>query len=607
MMRLGKVIMTVLLSSAGWSGLSAQSLDRVRDIDRHGQPRRAAVRAEWEMISPGEILCVDNRLRRARRSVNSLIDRGIGPTDNRVTGIVSDCRAGRDPGSLNVATTPSFNCGAATQPDEMAICGTPELARLDRAVVEAYERMIGSDGRDAAKSVAEPLLRGRHACGPDIECIKRVQLTAIAAFQARGAPIQVPAPAQVTVRDKAAYSVAGMQLGNNVGVGSADYRDYTCAPAKQYTGFTACQRQTAERSRRRRILDSTSFLHAADGSAVYINQYLDPVALDENDAQDEISQLAEKLGKATVVPAQSNRGAPSGLIASWGAVSLQPLDPARRAELAAGTDDKPDILVDTIGNSQRSAQLGLPIYRLGGGAGYVWSAVWNGRGRGALRMLAVDASRLPAANGEARQSADPAAIVSGSTAPPAVTAAPTPPSSEGPKPAIATQPVPSAAAQSAQSSVAPAPVSAPQANTPAAASTPPTDVRMVGPPIAVRPTAAATPAPTPAGSAGRNGLVISLITLIVVLLGAVGYLLRKIRIAQGAAIAAVRAGVIATPKPAPQHDVSVAAKPEKMDLTGLVPADPPISVVGSASAMHGSQTDGALTPAGSEVGKGSLQ
>ena len=103
LMRLARVILTVLLAFAGSSGASAQSLERIfQDIGHLGQPRRAAIRAEWEKISPGEILCVDNRLRRARRSVNTLIDRGIGPTDNRVTGIVSDCRAGGDPDSSNV-------------------------------------------------------------------------------------------------------------------------------------------------------------------------------------------------------------------------------------------------------------------------------------------------------------------------------------------------------------------------------------------------------------------------------------------------------------------------------------------------------------------------
>ena len=153
-------------------------------------------------------------------------------------------------------------------------------------------------------------------------------------------------------------------------------------------------------------------------------------------------------------------------------MSLQPLDPTRRAELAAGCDDKPGILFDTIGNLQRSAQLGLPIYRFGGGAGYVWSASWNGRGRGVLSMLAIDASRLPGAAAEPKPLADSKAIVSAPTAPTVVTAAPTSRPQEGPKPEVATQPAPSVAAQSAQKPVEPAPVASPQAKTPAAAASP---------------------------------------------------------------------------------------------------------------------------------------
>jgi hypothetical protein len=591
-MRLARVILPVLLVFATSSGASAQSLERIfQDAGDLVQPRRAAIRAEWEKLSTGEILCVDNRLRRARRSVNTLIDRGIGPTDNRVTGIVSDCRAGGDPDSANVAATPSFNCLVARQPDELAICATPELARLDRAVVEGYERMLRTDGSRAAKSVAEPLLSRRHACGADIDCIKRVQLTAIAAFQARGAPVQVPAPTSVTGRETAVYSIAGMQLGSNVVSGSADYRDYTCAPNTQYPGFTACQRQLAERSRRRRILESTSFLHAPDGSAVYINQNLEPVAMDERDARDEVSRLSETLGKATLLAIPPTRGAPGGLIASWGAVSLQPLDPARTAELAAGTGDEPGILVDTIGNPQKSAQLGLPVYRLGGGAGYVWSASWNGRGRGALRMLAIDASRLPGAVVEASPAADPPAIVSSPGVPTAVTAAPTSPPPDGPKAAVAER-APSVAAPSARKSAEPAPVAAPEGKTPAATASPTTNVRVVGPPIALQPAAsAATPPPSSSNSTGGWGLVIFSIALIAVLVGALGYLFQKRRGAMSAAVAAAPASATSPELPVP----------EKMDLTALVPSESPASVAGFETTMEGPQTDEAM--ADSEMGK----
>ena len=581
-MRLKKVILTVLLVSTGLRCASAQS----QDIGRLAQPQRAEVRAEWEKISPGEILCVDNRLRRARRSVDTLIELGIGPTDNRVTGIVSDCRTDRDAESSNLSSKPSFNCHVATQSDEIVICATPELARLDRAVVEGYERMLGSDGRAAAQSVAEPLLRRRHACGPNVDCIKRVQLTAIAAFQERGAPVQISPPApQVTVRDKVRYIVEGMQLGNNVGVGNPNYLDYTCAPAKQYAGFTGCVRQTAERSRRKRILESTSFLHAADGSVVYINQNLDPVVMDENDAHDEITRLSKTLGEAALLPTQNPRGVPSGLIASWGAVSLQPLEPARRAELAAGVDDEPVILIDTIGNVQKSAQLGLPVYSLGGGAGYVWSARWNGRGRGALRVLAIDASRLPGAVAEVTPSPDPAAIASAPTAPAVVTAAPTSSLLEAPKPAAATQPAPSVATQSAQKLVEPAQATGSQSKPPAAAAA---DVRVVGPPIEQHATApAANPKPATVGPAGGNVLVIFLIALIILLMGAIGYLLRKSRVAPPAAFTGAPAGVIETPAQATRAEVPVAPNEVLMDLTSLVPAESPASVAGSAGVEKG--------------------
>ena len=67
-----RVILALLLASVARSGALAQS----QDIGRLGQPQRATIQAEWETISRGEILCVDNRLRRARRSINTLIDPG---------------------------------------------------------------------------------------------------------------------------------------------------------------------------------------------------------------------------------------------------------------------------------------------------------------------------------------------------------------------------------------------------------------------------------------------------------------------------------------------------------------------------------------------------
>ena len=37
----------------------------------------------------------------------------------------------------------------------------------------------------------------------------------------------------------------------------------------------------------------------------------------------------------------------------------------------------------------------LPVYRVSGGAGFIWAASWDSDGRGNLRMLAINSSELP--------------------------------------------------------------------------------------------------------------------------------------------------------------------------------------------------------------------
>jgi hypothetical protein len=69
--------------------------------------------------------------------------------------------------------------------------------------------------------------------------------------------------------------------------------------------------------------------------------------------------------------------------------------------LEDGKSPKKELLVDLIGNFARSAREGLPIYRIGGGAGLIWIAGFDlMNGRGTLRFLAVDASEL-ASSGQA--------------------------------------------------------------------------------------------------------------------------------------------------------------------------------------------------------------
>jgi hypothetical protein len=55
-------------------------------------------------------------------------------------------------------------------------------------------------------------------------------------------------------------------------------------------------------------------------------------------------------------------------------------------------------LVSFLGDLQRSAKLEVPIYRLIGGPGFLWSANSDREGRGTLRFLAIDASQVVPAN-----------------------------------------------------------------------------------------------------------------------------------------------------------------------------------------------------------------
>jgi len=60
--------------------------------------------------------------------------------------------------------------------------------------------------------------------------------------------------------------------------------------------------------------------------------------------------------------------------------------------LAEGKSPKKGLLIDFLGNFARSAQEGLPIYRVIGGAGFVRVSGFDQKDRGTVRVAVVDAS-----------------------------------------------------------------------------------------------------------------------------------------------------------------------------------------------------------------------
>jgi uncharacterized protein YecT (DUF1311 family) len=537
----------------------------------------AATQADWERLPGSEVACVDGALRLRGSSINEMIRQGVSPLNPRVSEFRKQCR------NQSNASGPSFDCRRARSADEITICGDPELARFDRLIGQGYQELLVQIGDGPARSMAAPLLAARRACGADVGCIKAAQLSTIKELQRRGATIANPEPAPIApvplAQAEAPYAVDGLHLGGHVTVGSPSYLEYRCGPSEQFGGLTWCQRRRQEISPRGAYSSTTTIVHSDDGTALYINRFLEPAFFAGTEAMDDVRRLSAKYGEPRYITPPVAVG-PRTLMATWGDVSLQPLDRARLADLAAGRDVRAGILVDHIGNFQRSASIGLPVYRVTGGAGYVWAASWDPAGRGTLRFLTIDPTKLlPGASvGAPDMAATPATpqlpppTAESLSPPPAPIASPPaaqPTFQPSPTPTLAVSPPVTAdqrtQAQNSKSEswakplepaqIPPAiipvsptkqPIVAEVAPTAAArpadtgrpppptpSSNDPLQPRVVGPPIAIQP-AAKTPE--------TNYLQWALVAAVLILIGAVGFLLFDRR---------KKVGLISSPATAP--------------------------------------------------------
>jgi serine protease Do len=193
------------------------------------------------------------------------------------------------------------------------------------------------------------------------------------------------------------YSVAGLAVGERVNFDTNLYRQYKCNPSEQFEGFTWCQLKKEEREKRGSFATSYSILHSRDGIAVYINRFQEPAFWAEDEVNEDIQRYSRAVGEEPKIFKMPSRpGLPDGIIAAWGNVLLEPLDAESRKILASGASVRRGILLDFLGNYTRSAREDLPIYRLTGGAGFVWAAS-NKSGRGTLRFLAINPSAFSVA------------------------------------------------------------------------------------------------------------------------------------------------------------------------------------------------------------------
>ena len=205
------------------------------------------------------------------------------------------------------------------------------------------------------------------------------------------------------------YAVAGLALGSRVQFNSSDYREYKCSPSEQFAEFTWCQKTRQERDRRQSVNVTYSILHSQDGTVLYVNRFQEPAFFGPNEANEAIRRNSIRLGAQARIERLPRRvGLQEGVLATWGKVTLEPLDNESIKTLAEGRSPKKGYLIDFVGNFSRSAKEGLPIYRITGGSGLLWVASYDQIGRGTLRYTVIDPSGIhPAPLPSEARSSDP--------------------------------------------------------------------------------------------------------------------------------------------------------------------------------------------------------
>src|SRR6516162_10168105 len=188
------------------------------------------------------------------------------------------------------------------------------------------------------------------------------------------------------------YFVDGLALGDQVKSGNLAHQEYQCRPSDKFSGLIWCHEE--HRTPDNRVMRSHSILQSQDGTAYYVSSYFQPAFFDPNNIQSEIDRMSSEFGQQPRIIQMSRREElPSAVMAIWGAIQLEPLKADEISVVASG-GNPPGILIGCLGDEERSAKAGVPVYRLAGGAGFVWVATFDQNGRGVLQYLAIDDSKI---------------------------------------------------------------------------------------------------------------------------------------------------------------------------------------------------------------------
>jgi tetratricopeptide (TPR) repeat protein len=203
---------------------------------------------------------------------------------------------------------------------------------------------------------------------------------------------------QMAAARSATYVIDGFTLDQSVRR-RQNFSSYRCEPGA-FPGITECSRAQQRTAPSGSSTSSGKIMHTQDGTAVYLMANLSSAALNDDVVRKEIDALSNEFkaqpNKIERLPEQP--GVPNSVIVVWGDVELRPLKPEDFNDDGAPAPIWPGIFLDPLGDQESSAKKGLPIYRMTGGPGYVYSASFDADGRGHRRYEAIDIARPLAKN-----------------------------------------------------------------------------------------------------------------------------------------------------------------------------------------------------------------
>ena len=259
--------------------------------------------------------------------------------------------------------------------------------------------------------------------GPNDPRVQKMFGQCARAAEIQTAPIAAAAPTGSYNPD---FVIEGLAVGGLVHPGTAIYRSYKCHSSEEFAGFTWCAIKHPLNGRFGPYDSWVTILHSDANTAVFVMQDVIPAFFSSGDVEREIQRLSEHFGQAARIYTEPRQDAAHSVIATWGDVTLTPVDQPTMEAIERGDPVNAGLVIDFLADSRKSARQGLPVFHMAGGNGYIWAAMVDDSGRGRLRIAAVNPSLLPERSSTPAPQDVPAYAPSPASPPPGPTAGPDP-------------------------------------------------------------------------------------------------------------------------------------------------------------------------------------